>query len=81
MCWKQVSNNVDLRQFLSDTELQETPENEYTSGSMDGSLSINAGIGDISSRIGTCKLDISDMQVGKLSPLSKLINVFRLIEQ
>ncbi|MHC4227434.1 MAG: hypothetical protein ACYSW0_08410 [Planctomycetota bacterium] len=74
-------DNVDLRQFLSDTELQETPENEYTSGSMDGSLSINAGIGDISSRIGTCKLDISDMQVGKLSPLSKLINVFRLIEQ
>lgn len=74
-------DNVDLRQFLSDTELQETPENEYTSGSMDGSLSINAGIGDISSRIGICKLDISDMQVGKLSPLSKLINVFRLIEQ
>ncbi len=74
-------DNVDLRQFLSDTKLQEAPDTEYTSGSMDGSLSINAGIGEVSSRIGTCKLDISDMQVGKLSPLSKLINVLRLTEQ
>ncbi|GAJ07108.1 unnamed protein product [marine sediment metagenome] len=47
---------------------------------MDGSLSINARIGDSSSRIGTCKLAISDMQVGQLSPLGKLLQVLNLTE-
>ena len=47
---------------------------------MDGSLSINAHTGDISSRIGTCRLAISDMQVGQLSPLGKLLQVLKLTE-
>jgi len=43
----------------------------------DTSLSINAQIGDSSSRVGACRLAISDMQVGKLSPLAKLLNVLQ----
>jgi hypothetical protein len=73
-------DNVDLRQFLSDTKLQDARENGYSTGKMNGSLSINARIGDDSSRIGTCRLAISDMQVSKLSPLAKLLNVLQLTE-
>ncbi len=73
-------NNVDLRQFLSDTEPQKSPESAHTSGKISGSFSINARIGDNSSRIGTCKLQINDMQVGKLSPLAKLLTVLQLTE-
>jgi len=45
---------------------------------MNGSLSLNARLGDNSSRIGTCRLAISDMQVGKLSPLAKILQVLQL---
>jgi len=71
-------DNVDLKRLLADTKLEEAPENGYTTGQMDGSLSINAQIGEISTRIGACKLAINDMQVGKLSPLAKLLNVLQL---
>ena len=70
--------NADLRRFLADTKRASTPENDYTTGQMGGSLSLNARIGDISTRIGTCKLVINDMQVGKLSPLAKLLDVLKL---
>lgn len=73
-------NNIDLKQFLSDTKVKETPDNGYTSGKMNGSLSVNARLGDRSSRIGTCRLAISDMQVGQLSPLAKLLQVLKLTE-
>jgi len=73
-------NNVDLKQFLSDTESRKVPENGHTSGKMNGSFSVNARIGDNSSRVGACKLQISDMQVGKLSPLAKLLSVLQLTE-
>ena len=70
--------NVDLKQFLSDTASGQVPEKGHTSGKMNGSLSLNASLGDNSSRIGTCRLSISDMQVGKLSPLAKLLQVLQL---
>lgn len=72
--------DVDLKQFLSDTELEQTAKNGHTSGKMSGSLCISARAGDNSSRLGTCKLLINDMQVGKLSPLAKLLQVLRLTE-
>jgi hypothetical protein len=70
--------NVDLQQFLSDTPSGQAPEKGHTGGIMNGSLSLNAGLGDNSSRIGTCKLAISNMQVGKLSPLAKILQVLQL---
>jgi len=72
--------DVDLKQFLSDTELEQTPKNGHSSGKMNGSLCVSARAGDDSSRVGTCKLSISDMQVGKLSPLAKLLQVLQLTE-
>jgi hypothetical protein len=73
-------NNVDLKQFLSDTKLKQTPDTERTSGKMSGELSVSTGSNDGSSRIGICRLAISDMQAGRLSPLSKLLNVLQLTE-
>jgi hypothetical protein len=70
--------NVDLQQFLSDTPSGQAPEKGHTGGIMNGSLSLNAGLGNNSSRIGTCKLSISDMRVGKLSPLAKILQVLQL---
>jgi hypothetical protein len=75
-----VFDNIDLRQFLSDTKGKDIAENRYTSGRMDGSLSVNARIGDSSSRLGVCKLTMTDMQFGKLSPLGKLVQVLKLTE-
>ena len=71
-------DNIDLKQFLADTESGQAPEQGHTSGKMNGSLSLNARLGDNSSRIGTCRLAISDMQVGKLSPLAKILRVLQL---
>jgi hypothetical protein len=70
--------NVDLKQFLSDTTSGQAPEKGHTAGTMTGSLSLNAGLGNNSSRIGVCRLSINDMQVGKLSPLAKILQVLQL---
>ncbi len=75
-----VFDNIDLQQFLSDTKDKEIAGNRYTSGRMDGSLSVNAFVGDSSSRVGVCKLSMRDMQFGKLSPLGKLLQVLKLTE-
>ncbi len=72
--------DVDLRQFLSDTPLERAATSGHTSGKMNGSLCIHAETGDQASRVGTCKLLISDMQVGKLSPLAKVLQVLRFTE-
>jgi hypothetical protein len=73
-------DGVDLQRFLADTESDIPREGGYTSGKMNGSFGVNARIGDNASRIGACKLSISDMQVGKLSPLAKILNVLKLTE-
>ncbi len=71
-------DGADLKRFLADTKQPEAPENGYTTGKLNGSLCLSAQIGDLSTRIGTCRLTISNMQVGKLSPLAKLLNVMQL---
>ena len=73
-------DNVDLKQFLSDTKLKQTPDTEPTSGKMSGSLSLGVNTADASSRIGICRLAISDMQVGRPSPLGKVLQVLKLTE-
>jgi hypothetical protein len=47
---------------------------------MDASLSLGARIGDGSSRLGICRVGVVDMQVGKVSPLAKLLSVLRVTE-
>ncbi len=73
-------DDVDIKQFLSDTKARKTPEGGYTTGKMNGSLSISARTGDTSSRIGACKLVIRDMQVGRLSPFGRLLQVMQMTE-
>lgn len=73
-------DDVDLKRFLSDSEDEPASGSGYSSGKMKGSLSINVQNNDISSRIGSCRLLINDMQVGKLSPLAKLMQVLQLTE-
>ena len=74
--------NVDLKEFLSDTKMDPNsdPDRDHTPGKIEGSLNISARIGDSSSRLGACKLSIVDMQVGRLSPLAKLLQVLRFSE-
>jgi hypothetical protein len=73
-------DNVDIQRFLSDTEAQKIPEGGFTTGKMNGSLSLSARSGDSSSRVGTCKLAITDMQVGRISPLGRLLQVLQFTE-
>ena len=53
--------------------------NGQTSGKMSGSLSITAG-GASHSRVGRCRLTITDMHIGKPSPLAKLLYVLQLTD-
>ncbi|MCK4752219.1 MAG: AsmA-like C-terminal domain-containing protein [Planctomycetes bacterium] len=71
-------DNIDLKEFLADTKTQKTIENDYSSGQLNGSLSISGWIGDSDSRIGRCRLKITDMQVGKLSLVAKLLRVLNM---
>lgn len=83
--------DINLKQFLSDpyryqgqgeTAGQRTSndQNGYSQGNMGGSISINSTIGSESERIGRCRLAITDMRVGKLSPIAKLLYVLKLTE-
>jgi hypothetical protein len=71
---------ADLKQFLMDTEIAGRPDEHYSSGSINGSLSVVGSIVDNSVRLGRCRLKIIDMEVGKLSPLAKLVQVLNLRE-
>ncbi len=72
--------NIDLKQFFSDTNPEEALRNNHTSGKMSGSLCIASRIGKSLPYIGRCRLQITDIQVGKLSPLAKLLYVLKLTE-
>jgi len=73
-------NKVDLQQFLLAGRPGEAAEKHYSSGTMDASLSLGARIGDGSSRLGICRVNVVDIQVGKVSPLAKVLSVLRLTE-
>jgi hypothetical protein len=76
--------NIDLKQFLSDIKPKETSGNDYTLGKVSGSLSVIQQTGEVAGhnypRIGRCRLQITDMQVGKASLLAKLLSVLKLTE-
>ncbi len=70
-------DNVDLKQFLADIKQKEAPD-PNTTGKMRGSLNVAWQTGRSLPRIGRCYLEITDMKVGKLSPLAKLLCVLKL---
>ena len=74
-------DNIDLKQFLSDGihnsefRIQNSKFKGYTKGRMSGSLSVRATVGESLPRIGRCRLSIKDVQIGRLSPLVKLLQL------
>ena len=73
-------DNVDLKKYMSHEGNEAVGDNTYTGGKMSGSLSIDTHIGESTYRIGSLRLKINDMRVGKLSPLAKLLQVLNLTE-
>lgn len=73
--------DIGLKQFLIDTDLEEEASgSSYSSGEMSGVLSVAGRTGEDLPYIGRCRLLITDMQVGTLSPLAKLLYVLKLTE-
>ncbi|MGA2071390.1 MAG: hypothetical protein ABSG97_08560 [Sedimentisphaerales bacterium] len=73
-------DGADLKKFLSDTEKEVGPDEHYSTGSINGSLSIVGSLVDDNIRLGRCRVKITDMQVGKRSPLANLLAVLNLTE-
>jgi len=71
-------DKINLHQFLADTDPDGVFDDTGTRGNMDGSLIIEGPFADRNSMMGSCKLNISDMQFGKLSVLSKVFLVLQL---
>jgi len=85
--WLQVGfENIDLRQFLAEPKnieqikTEPTDQDNYSTGKINGSLGLAAELDENSPKIGRLRLKITDMQVGKLSPLAKLLQVLQLNE-
>ncbi len=73
-------DGADLKKFLMDTEKEVGPDEHYSAGSINGSLSIVGSLVDDDIRLGRCRVKITDMQVGKRSPLANLLSVLNLTE-
>jgi len=73
-------NHVDLRRFLSAGRAKEGIEKGCTGGTMSAALSVAVQVSNGSSRQGRCRISIVDMEVGKVSPLAKLLYVLSLTE-
>jgi AsmA-like C-terminal region len=73
-------DGADLKKFLSDTDKEVRPDEHYSTGSISGSLSIVGSLVDDNIRLGRCRVKITDMQVGKMSPIAKLLAVLNLTE-
>jgi hypothetical protein len=71
---------ANLRKFLADRQDEQRPAEHYSTGSMDGWLSVSGSIIDNNVRLGRCQARITDMEVGKRSPLAKLLAVLNLTE-
>lgn len=68
-------SNVNMRAFL--TKPGADP-NSVSQGIMDGSLVVNGRFGDEPARTGSLKLDVRDMQVGRMSFLAKVLTLLSL---
>jgi hypothetical protein len=69
---------VELKEYMADTQRESRSGNGHSSGKMEGALCLSAVAGDSSSRIGTCRIMIRKMKVGRLSPLVNLFQVLKL---
>jgi hypothetical protein len=73
-------DGADLKKFLSDNDKEAGPDEHYSTGSINGSLSIVGSLVDDNIRLGRCRVKIINMEVGKMSPLANLLMVLNLTE-
>ena len=73
-------SQVSLQPFLLAGNGALETERAYTSGTMDAVLSLGAKVGNGASQLGLCRVDVADMQVGRVSPLANLLAVLSLTE-
>lgn len=71
---------VALQPFLLAGRRAEPAAKSTTTGTMDAALTLGARMGDGSARLGLCRVNVIDMQVGKVSPLANLLSVLSLSE-
>ena len=71
---------VNLQDYLLAGKVGDAARKDHSSGTLNAALSLGARVGDGSSRLGVCRVDVADMQVGKVSPLANLLAVLRLTE-
>jgi hypothetical protein len=68
-------SSLDLEKLFRHADAAENHPHPHTSGKVCGSVSITGRIGDNSSPTGRCTVTITDMKVGRLSPLAKLLQL------
>ncbi|MBN1795048.1 MAG: hypothetical protein JW804_00085 [Sedimentisphaerales bacterium] len=74
-------DKVDLRKFLADRKdlPPDCPAGScYSTGQMNGQINVIGTAGDLSSFYGSCRVEIDDMQVGRLSPVAKVLTLLKL---
>ncbi len=83
-------SNVDINDFLASGSSWLRPEENakrrqngdiYTSGKMNGFLSITGKPADSNAHTGSCNFTITNMKVGKMSLLGRLVSIINLTEQ
>lgn len=73
-------DDIDLKKFLVDTKDKIRDANSYSTGKMCGAINIAGRTEKSSSRLGTLAVKITDMKVGKLSPLARLLYALKLTD-
>jgi hypothetical protein len=71
-------DNINLEDFLLDTDPNSVFDDSGTRGYMDGSLILDGQFAERETMMGSCKLNITDMKVGKLSVFSKIFLFLQL---
>ena len=70
--------NIDLHELIK--KQQDQPDNSYSTGILGGSAAFQGIIGNDQTRIGRCSIVITDMKVGKLSPVANVLQILKLDE-
>lgn len=73
-------DDIDVGTLFAKPKHRETSPAGYSAGKMQGSLGLAGQVGDGNWRLGRCRLMVTDLQLGELSPLAKLLYVLNLTE-
>ncbi len=76
-------DGANLQKFLADREkLPDGCKDEscFSTGRMSGTINVAGRLNEISSYLGTCRIEIMNMQVGRVSLTGKLLSLLKLTE-